>query len=559
VRTNARGTKFVRNRVEGRLIAAPMQKLRTVLGLSALALVGCTINGKSMFSLGGSSPGGTSSDPPAGAIPTSVAAPASYAWCEGMPSKYFEYGSVENALDPDPARVNAAVASIAETLCFPDETTNARKKRGEIEAARLKWMQALAMSEADWARDVPGWQGNRNGHSFGALVDPDRTLAPSQWNPVEQWIQMNGVNRADPDVLRLTEAGRIGWLGQQRCYKEQEPNAFDLLRCAEDIARFDRAKFAKEIAADTTHQPWHRMYVRLSALQVMENFDEIAAATAKLVATDKALGPALAAAKRGFTEWEAKRDERKPLLDAAIAIDDARHAERPLQGCAKGALAAFDKMLAAVPAKRFAGMHPDTNWGLYVGGFAMSALGETLEERFVLNWVGGCDELGNDPLHTRLANYRLDVRGPRAAALAAVAALAPKDPSPPKANTEPTEKREYDGAPVGIVANVSESGDSVTIEFAKRAKYDVEYCAAWVKTNRIEKIWPNGDVSWERRCTRMATSKVDPSAKPVTIAKRYATGVAKGRYVEVFGGVATVWQTKESETPLAIFGVMLKQ
>ena len=86
-----------------------------------------------------------------------------------------------------------------------------------------------------------------------------------------------------------------------------------------------------------------------------------------------------------------------------------------------------------------------------------------------------------------------------------------------------------------------------------------DHCKGYRRTNRVQRIADNGELIYEEVCTGWVTARTDTTPKPVTVPQRYAAGLQKGRYVVVEGGtIAGVWAKPSSPTPLAAFGVALR-
>lgn len=503
---------------------------------------------------------------------------ASYPWCKELSA---DRATLSDAMGEN---FDHALPAIAVNLCSADGEM--RGKRNELEARRQRWMKQLAMSEADWAKDVVEWSNIPYSQRNTPRVDAKEKVAWSTMDPVEQFailskeIGMSNAFALQPgakpyiaDAVQLSEAGRVAYLeGCLRTAYDTDIKPVEWAVCQPDIEALDGKKLGAELASATSRTAFERMTIRRAYAWLQAKLPAHAKKVQALRSTDPAYDKMFAIAKTARTEWAAGVKERAELLSLVLLMDDARAANsnKAYAGCSDKAWPAFQAAVAKLGAKRFENIRAETREGVSFYQNAMGAVLGTVDGYLAANALIAC-EGARDPLTSALSGgirYWAGYRGPRTAGIMAIrfanlefddrdTKLEIPSSSLTLANAQPT-KASGDGVGEGVIAAVKAEGDVVRITFPKSsATHDV--CVSSKKTNRISRIDDNGNVYYESTCLKFVTEKYDSTPTPITVDKRYAAALKPGVFISAYGGaVAAVWAKANSPTPLAVFGTPVK-
>jgi hypothetical protein len=241
-------------------------------------------------------------------------------------------------------------------------------------------------------------------------------------------------------------------------------------------------------------------------------------------------------------------------------MDDARatRSRSALAGCSEKTWPAFAAAVAKLPAKRFENLR---------GVGVIDAMLHDPDVYLAANALVACEGPRDYLLKQIASGLGTGYRGPRTAAFNAIndANLQPDERGSEQLRgggavkiAIGTDKSPYTDSAKGIIAAVKESGDAIEIAFAKTSEIQ-DHCQGYRATKRIQRITDSGDVMYEQVCTGWVTARTDTTPKPVLVPKRYGAGLQKGRYVIVAGGtVEGVWMKPNAATPIAAFGVALR-
>ncbi|MEJ7601006.1 MAG: hypothetical protein WKG01_24080, partial [Kofleriaceae bacterium] len=472
-----------------------------------------------------------------------------------------------------------AVPAIAATLCYPDDEEE-RAQRDTVEARRRIWMQRLWITEAEWAKDVVDWLNIEISTRSSTNMTATKDVAWSALNPVEQFALIHtaggdsntfslhpGAKNYIADALPLSETARLAYV--IHCIDTNV--AVQWAVCQGDIEALAPAKIAAELRTDTRRTAGDRMTIRRYLAEVAELQKEFPGAMKNLAAQDPAYAKVFEIAKATRAQWASTAGSRTELLALVRKMDDARvvRSKSALAGCSEQTRAAFAKAVRKLGAKRFENVKGDSTTHV---SFLENALGAVLGDvdgYLAANALYACEgatdhllveigkSIGNWPGH----------RGPRTAIMTAIRAanleldrqgetlVIPMTSLPLGGDRG---KRLGDGTGLGVIAAIEDEGDVLRIEFPKSTG-TADICVRTVRTNRISRIDDKGNVYYEIHCTKYELQKIDTTKKPVTVAKRYAAGLARGVFVETSGGtVEAVWAKPSSPRPIAAFGVLLK-
>ncbi len=106
----------------------------------------------------------------------------------------------------------------------------------------------------------------------------------------------------------------------------------------------------------------------------------------------------------------------------------------------------------------------------------------------------------------------------------------------------------------GVIASVTDVGDAVEVKF-KKVRAPRLTCTKMQTTDRIRRISPSGDVTYESYCVATATVMADITARPVRFDKVLARGLAPGLYLVAIDGLPIVaTRSPSSEVPVFVLG-----
>jgi hypothetical protein len=504
---------------------------------------------------------------------TATAADAQPAWCKGATESLSVYGPLKDVYaETDPLD---AVYTLVAATCFPDG--DARAEARQLEATRRTWSKRLEMTEGDWA-DAAVWasrgQGDRNSPSIYPGGDK---AAWSSYTPIDQYAGLlnstlgDSSRVTDPAYLadafgaRLSEAGRLGYI--TRCLGTNA-TPVEWAMCEGDIAAFDPRKLSAELRADTAHDGFQRMVVRIAAYQIAPKLAQHAAAVKALTAKDPGYAQMFALAGAARSAWS-KTDPA--LIALATQMDDARvtSSRKASEGCAARTWDAWKAVVSTVPAARFAALRPEPGNSLLEQAAAV-VIGEANGYLASLS-LHLCESFGDKPDYLiRILGAAMSrwpgFRGPRTAAhtaiLTAGITLDDRDARieyPDVTRPWISGSGSSGGGGTGGIASVKASGETTTIEFAK-VKSQQKECTRGHTTNRITQIRSDGTLVYQYVCEATRTVTInEPPAPPQTVKSRYAAGLKKGMFVSVIEDVVVVAYAKSgAAAPSMIAGVPVK-
>ncbi|HEY5923573.1 MAG TPA: hypothetical protein VIV11_17955, partial [Kofleriaceae bacterium] len=324
-----------------------------------------------------------------------------------------------------------ALFAIVVHTCQPD--ANSAKRAADIEAARQAWGKQFKMTEADWA-DAADWATTHAGFNeyfSSAFLSDKQRHTYSQLNRFEQFIGItNGIPNSVNDSLygdavyfvdalgpKLSEIGRLAYV--LKCTESDNP--VRLAMCDGDIKRLDRAKLLDEVRAENRAGA-DKMKIRVLLSQLDGKLATYHARVKKWRDKDPAYAKMFDIAERTRGEWDDIHKQHKPLVELALAMEDARESrsKKALDGCADKVRDAWKQAVSAIPASKLVGSDPD-NWTFdslavvlgtpqgYLAGLATySCLEAERDKERLVAGIGG--ELYNRP----------GLRGPRLATLSAI-------------------------------------------------------------------------------------------------------------------------------------------
>jgi len=288
--------------------------------------------------------------------------------------------------------------------------------------------------------------------------------------------------------------------------------------------------------------------------------------TNALRAKDPAYATMFSLADAAHAQWS-KTDPRWIALASDLDVARVTGSRKASQGCIERTWDAWKTVVAAIPAKRLAGIHPV--WGNefapqlialvvsepngYLAALALNQCAKLEEkEDFLGRWIGNA--------LVRWPGFR----GPRTATQTAIltAGLKLDDRSasidfPKLARAWISGDGNVGAAARGAVQSVTIDGERATVTFAKQKVLETR-CTKGHDTNRISQIMSDGTVHYYYQCDTEVTEMVEVTpSPPVRVAARYATGIKPGMTVQVSDDVAVVVYAK-SGAPVIVTGVEVK-
>lgn len=515
------------------------------------------------------------------------------AWCAAIGNKSIDAsGDIKNALDDREPR--NALRDLVGRMCKPD--AEAKQRMADLEAARQKWSKRLDMTEADWA-DAAEYatlgQGERmNGqvrmNTMGQELGIGDRLkrAWSSFDPIDQYVMIgaetlpSGDFAADHNYLvdalggRLSETGRLAYV--RGCVKSSNNGPVQLAMCQGDVQALDLRKVAAELRANKAYGGADKMRIRIDVDELRPLLAAHAAKVKQLGASDPGYAKMFEIAEATRKDWDGRAKSDAALIDLASAMDDARalSSRKAFAGCEDKTWAAWKRAMAAVPAKKFEGMHDDREKG---DSFIDGAMGPVINDPGVyLASVAmtTCMTVGQD------RDFKQDVlvrylavsmerwpgfRGPRNATESAIMGAGITLDDRDAKIQYPAVYRQFGGGGdsgggggSGVVSKLKPSDKKTTVEFKKQMVKQTQ-CAQSKTTNHINQIRPNGTLVYEVACTKYETVTVDESDSPQSVNPRYLEGVKPGMLVSIVGDVAVAaWAKPGSAVPTMVFGVALK-
>ncbi len=503
-------------------------------------------------------------------------APASYTWCNKVKS---DRDILERALtDDDPDR---AIPAIVQNLCHPDG--DAKAKRNELEARRQYWMQRLAMSESDWAADVPSWAAVPYTTRNTAFVPPEEALAWSAAGPVEQYALLSmktgdskafalqaGGKMYIADAFALTQAGRVAYIEQ--CIHTNWDNEVNLVAwagCQPDIDALDASKFAAELRADTAPPPYDRMVIRIAWASLGPKLVAHAAKVKKAFAKEETASKLFEIAHATHKEWSAATTTRSGVLGLLRVLDDARAtgSRKALQGCGEKTWAALGAAIGKLPAKDFLDVaNSKTNRPIeqtlgpilnnpdaYLAAAAYvacasprDAVAQAFSDAFQ-TWSGFRGPRTATVSKLRIANIESDRRDAKLEY--------PEFRLP--LSIDGDYRHDGEGSGTGVVESMTSSGDEMRVSFVKDVR-NVDVCVTWRTSNRIWFIDNAGKIHYQQECTAREVKPNNFAPSPVTFHKRFAAGISKGTTLVVASGIVVASYPKLGVPPTAVLGAAVK-
>lgn len=499
-------------------------------------------------------------------------------WCKD--SSQIEQASKPNVSDydwksfdeDDPRRV---IQIFVGAYCFPND--DAKRDHKIVDAAFKKWSAKLDMTDADWA-DAVTYVSFRYG---GEMKVENTKVSWTKWSPADQYI---GIQKSDIGfagstidqtylVDALDAAGKLTALGRaayvQHCVHSKAEAYWAM--CQADVDAIDRKAIAADLRADTTHNGWQKMMIRMELLKLYGDVNDHAADVKKLKDKDPGYAKMFDVAANARKDFTSKANPK--LLEAVMLMDDARvtNSRKASDGCMAKTLPAFQAYVSSLPAKTFngiihdpmkqptsplsqaLGMVVDTPNG-YLASLALYYCSKFEKEQDYLARMLGI-QLASWPgfrgsrnaVHTaiRLANIQLDDRDARI--------------DYPSVQRSIGENGSSSGGGSGAIAKVTEKGDTTVIEFAK-VKTQQQDCVKGHSTHRIRQIQSDGTLIYEYICEKWTTTTFnEPPFPPQTVKTVYAKGLKKGMFVHVVENVVTIAYPKNgASVPVMIAGAAVK-
>lgn len=417
------------------------------------------------------------------------------------------------------------------------------------------------------------------GKSIGQLEGADPKAALATWTAAQQWRPgrdwglgygydslAGGAALADELGEHLSELGRASWI--IKCLGNQNEDATATLAwaiCGGDVAALDLKKLEAELGAADISADSQDNVLR-EAREALEDAKKVGEAVTAAAKSDPGVASLLKLAAEARTEWAAYASSHKDRIAQFLALKDAVRSSRTtapaFTGCNDATQPAFAKLVRGTKLPLDGGRDPMLSYA--------SLLHTSIDGYLVSVSYGACafglHESG-EALFVALA----DVPGGHARFGARSLALAKiLDPgfAPKFSDRELDFKKmtfewrygvEVPGArsflattnpSAGIVAAVKPAGDVATVSF-KSASY--EACVEWMDTNRVERVHPDGTVSYQKECKRRG--KVETEAKPITSSTKFLGGVSAGVQLYAVANFPAV--VTKGNRLIAVFGVTL--
>lgn len=500
-----------------------------------------------------------------------VRAEAAPAWCTGGSNKP-GYSKKDLFSETDPYQ---ALRSLVAATCYPNDDLAGLEK--QVTATRDAWGKKLGLTDADWA-DVHDWAHLPN-HLRPDTVSPkDRQGAWSAMSPLDQLGAMQQADTSDVDIAyvadtfgaKLTQLGRLGYVADCIASSKTDPTV-EYAMCATDAAALDLAKIYAEIRADGTHEAPEKMAARLLAYEVMtEKLPKFKTAVAALRAKDPAYDTMFKLGEQAHATW-AKTDAR--WIQLASDLDDARRtgSRKSSAGCTEKTWDAWKTIISAYPAKNLAAIRPEPG-KQFVQQLAvlMSADPDTYLVSLSYAHCAHLENLDQEDFLVDSLAYSIirwpGFRGPRTATQTAILTAGLSLDKRGAEIEYPEVRRHWLGSPTasmggvatGTIASIKQEGEDSRVTFA-RVKVTQQRCTKGHYTNRIVRIWPDGNIQYYYQCDNEITETVEVEEYPPTkVKKRFAAGLKPGLVVRISGGIAEVAYPKGKTTPVLVTGVEVK-
>jgi hypothetical protein len=375
----------------------------------------------------------------------------------------------------------------------------------------------------------------------------------------------------DPQYLtdalgpKLTEAGRLGYL--TTCLRDSAVPV-EWAMCNADVAAFDVKKLSIELRADTKRDGYERMVVRIAAHLLSARLAQQPAKVKALIAKDPAYAEMF---KLADAAKKAMAGADPALVALAGEIDDARTSgsRKAAAGCEAKTWGAWEKVVAAIPAKTYAGLIGEPG-NSYLSQLAAKLIGEPNGYLATLAFYT-CHAFGENPdilvksLGAAMARWP-GLRGPRTATHTMIVAANLQLDERGARIDYPDQDRPWldqnlssNGGGTGEIAKITPKGDTVVIDLAK-VKSKQQECVKGHRTNRITMIRTDGVLVYEYVCQQYKTVTInEPPAPPQTINARYAKHLKKGMaFSNVEDVIVIAYPKNGAETPSVVAGVAVK-
>lgn len=498
-------------------------------------------------------------------------AEAAPAWCKGGENKP-TYNKKDLFSETDPF---SALRGLVGATCYADDDLAGLEK--QIAATRAAWGKKLGLTEADWV-DVNEYTHLPNHLRPDTLELKDRQKPWSSLSALEQLATMQRADTGDVDIAyvadafggKLSQLGRLGFVADCIATNKSDP-AVVYAMCAMDAAALDVTKIFDEIRADSTYGAPEKMAARVFAYEVMgQKLPKLLADIKALRAKDPAYDTMFKLGEQAHATW-GKTDAR--WVQLVSELDDARvsGSRRSSAGCGAKTWDAWKTILSTFPAKKLATIRPEPG-KQFVQQLAVLMTAEP-DTYLVSLAFAHCAQLegtaGDDWLVDALAYAMIrwpGFRGPRTATQTAILTAGL---SLDKRGAElefPEVKRHWMGSPTatgggvatGTIAKIEQEGEDARVTFT-RVKVTQTRCTKGHYTNRIVRIWPDGNIQYYYQCDAEITETVDVEEYPPTkVKKKYAAGLKPGLVVRISEGIAEVAFPKGKTVPVLVTGVEVK-
>lgn len=281
----------------------------------------------------------------------------------------------------------------------------------------------------------------------------------------------------------------------------------------------DQAKAAAEVDEESAltsaeRDTLHRYIVAVAQLQA-----NTAKTLASLASADPGVATLVKLARQARSEWATPNAKREKLRAQLAGLEAAAASNRrsAYQGCQAKTLAAWTDAVASAKLPQFNAEPRSTTYlnpivATSTGALAYTAL-RLCRDGFVESGKGKSN-LPEDASN--------QVRGPRTAALAAwlaagasiACSIATVILAVLKEADIIRTFADIDGTISGVVAKIESKGAFAEVSFSATAEPRAT-CARWEKTNRIERIDPDGKLEYENRCVSRASVMMQSSPDPV--------------------------------------------
>lgn len=437
----------------------------------------------------------------------------------------------------------------------------------ELAAARAKWTQRLALTDADWA-DLLEWAQQDRAHRNNPSPHVDPKQAPSTWDAIDQYAAVIPSAVFDfhypIDALgnRLTETGRLAYVA--RCIDSRRNGEWII--CQPDVDALDLTKLPGELRAATKHPAADRVAIRLVADRLKPKIAEHKAKMKELAARDPGYAKLFGMSADARKQWAAKPPDGA-LLELALAMDDARatNSNRAFEGCEDRTWTAFAGALGKLPAAKFKDIKDEPGNPFMAGAIAVVVNDPDAYLGALAYYT--CRASKPDVLVKFLGNamHRWPgFRGPRTSAHTALLAANVKLDDRDARVEYPDLRRMWltggegtRGGGRGVISGAKPGGATTTLEFQQKLRKDT-VCVDWKDTNRISMISASGTVYYEYNCTKYGTVTVNLAPKPMTVASRHTGGIKPGVTVAVIEDVVGAVWPKSGAAPSHVFGVAVK-